>query len=122
MASNKAVASAVADVFAAAHATPTQIEVQLYAKALTDIADDELAAGVTRLVAGEKWEFGRRPSPALVLEWVATERAARRAKERPAPPAPPLDPTVAHELMAGVRAARAAGTWVRTIQRGQEQA
>lgn len=109
MASNKAVASAVADVFAAAHATPTQTEVQLYAKALVDVADDELEAAVARLVAGELWEFAKKPSPALVLEWVAIERAARRAKVRPKPPAPPTPPTVAAEGMAQVRAARTAG-------------
>jgi hypothetical protein len=109
MASNKAVAAAVADVFAAAHTSPTQTEVQLYAKALGDVADVELKAAVNRLVAGEKWEFGKKPSPALVLEWVATERAARRAKARPAPPAPPTPPTVAAAAMAQVRAARAAG-------------
>lgn len=113
MASNKAVASAVADVFAAAHTSPTQTEVQLYAKALADVADDELAAGVARLVAGEKWEFARKPSPALVLEWVATERAARRAKEPPKPPAPPTPPTVAAKAMAQVRAARTAGARAR---------
>jgi hypothetical protein len=117
MASNKAVASAVADVFAAAHSSPTQPEVQLYARTLVDVGDDELKAAVARLVAGEKWEFAKKPSPALVLEWVATERAARRAKERPAPPAPPLDPNVARQHMTEVRAARSAG-----IRARQEQA
>jgi hypothetical protein len=116
MASNKAVASAVADVFAAAHANPTQPEVQLYAKALADVGDDELVAAVARLVAGEKWEFAKKPSPALVLEWVGTERAARRARERPAPSAPALDPNVARQHMAEVRAARSAGIRARARQ------
>lgn len=109
MASNKAVAAAVSDVFAAAHATPTQPETLLYAKALSDVGDDELEAAVKRLVAGEKWEFAKKPSPALVLEWVSIERAGRSARRPPPPLPPPVPPEVATEHMAEVRAARAAG-------------
>lgn len=113
MASNPAVAQALADVFAAAHTTPTPVEAKLYVKALAGVADDELEAAVARLVAGEKWEFAKKPSPALVLEWVGTERAARRAKEPPKPPAPPTPPTVVAQAMAQVRAARTAGARAR---------
>lgn len=109
MASNEAVARAVSDVYAAARAVAGPVEARLLAKALADVADDELEGAVRRLVAAEEWNFGRKPSPGLVLEWVAIERSARRAKAPPPPPAPPTPAAAVAEGMAQVRAARAAG-------------
>lgn len=135
MASPKAVTEAVRAVYTAANVPFGPAEFTLYRKVLADVTDSELlgdswrpdtdadlSGAVRRLVVGEQWGFGRRPSPALVLEWVATERAARRARAGSPPAVPDLTPRdQVPQRMADVRAARAEALRI-SLPQSKEQA
>lgn len=84
-----AVENALIATFTAARmGPPTKHEISLYRQALAGVPDRVLAAAVLRLARVETWEFGRRPSPAMILEYVAIVRArsAARAQRPPDPP------------------------------------
>jgi hypothetical protein len=106
VASEAGVAAVLNRVFTAARMpAPAPSEIGLYRKALDGVTDQELADAALRLIRSETWEFGRRPSPALVLEWVGIVRA-RSAARAPLPSAPPdlTPPEEARARMAAVRA------------------
>lgn len=106
MASDRAIEAAVAAVHTAARVSYGDSDKRLYRRALAEVGDDELRDAVDRIVATELWEFGRKPSPAMVLEAVRSVRAHRLARApRPVLDEPTIPPEQLRNLATQARAA-----------------
>lgn len=101
MASNQAVTAAVTAICAAAR-VPVGDQVPMFRKALARMTDTEVAEAALYVVRTQRWDFGLKPSPALIVDRV---KAVRARSARPAPPGGPVTP--AEELPARVADVRA---------------
>lgn len=85
---------------------PTDADVRLYRASLGSVTADELREATKRIVTTERWDFGRKPSPAMVCDALRNVRAARRARSAPAQPeGPVIPPEQLRSRIADVRAA-----------------
>lgn len=101
MASNRAVTAVVTAIFAAARA-PVGDQEPLFAKALSGMTDTEVADAALYVVRTQSWDFGLKPSPALIVDRV---KAVRARSARPSSPQEPVTP--ADQLPARVADVRA---------------
>lgn len=101
MASDQAVTAAVTAICAAAR-VPVGDQVAIFRRALATMTDAEVAAAALYVVRTQRWDFGLKPSPALVVDRI---NAVRARSARPPTPEGPVTPAAAlSNRVADVRA------------------